>query len=324
MPLNKALICGFVIDRSGRATPVDSAGVDAWTPEAGWLWVHIDRSHDEAERWLAETANLDPLAVEALVADETRPRSVAIGDGMLVILRGVNLNAGADPEDMIAVRLWVEPMRIFSIRARRLMAIQDLRTQVEAGDVPPTPGAMMVRIADLMIDRMGPVLDEINDTVDQVEEDVVDAPSHESRAKIARLRRQAISLRRFLAPQREVLARLHSERTAILSDADRSELREVTERLTRSIEELDAAKDRAAVTQEELGGRISEQMNKNMYVLSIVAGIFLPLGLFTGLLGINVGGMPGVENDRAFAIVCIILLGLAGAAFWVFRRLRLL
>jgi zinc transporter len=65
-------------------------------------------------------------------------------------------------------------------------------------------------------------------------------------------------------------------------------------------------------------------MNRNMYVLSIVAGVFLPLGLFTGLLGINVGGIPGTNSDYAFVVVCALLLVVAGVVLLLFRRLRML
>jgi zinc transporter len=108
-----------------------------------------------------------------------------------------------------------------------------------------------------------------------------------------------------------------------LTDQDRTRLREVQDRLTRYVEELDSARDRAAVTQEELVGRISDQMNKNMYVLSLVAGIFLPLGLLTGLLGINVGGIPGEGESMAFAIVCVILLLMGVGVLFLFKRMRL-
>ena len=63
------------------------------------------------------------------------------------------------------------------------------------------------------------------------------------------------------------------------------------------IEELDAARDRAAVTQEELASRLAEQSNKRLYVLSVVAAVFLPLGLITGLLGVNLGGIPGTPGS---------------------------
>lgn len=60
-----------------------------------------------------------------------------------------------------------------------------------------------------------------------------------------------------------------------------------------------------------------------MFVLSIVDGIFLPLGLLTGLLGVNVGGIPGTENPSAFLVVCVILLVLGGLQVAVFKWMRL-
>jgi zinc transporter len=74
--------------------------------------------------------------------------------------------------------------------------------------------------------------------------------------------------------------------------------------------------------QEELAARVSEQINRNMYVLSIVAAVFLPLGLVTGYLGINVGGIPGADWRWAFAIVGLGLLAIAGFELWLFRRLK--
>jgi zinc transporter len=78
------------------------------------------------------------------------------------------------------------------------------------------------------------------------------------------------------------------------------------------------------VVQEELQNLLAERMNRTMYVLSLVTVVFLPLGLLTGLLGINVGGIPGTENDRAFTVVTVALVLLALVQLWFFRRRRLL
>jgi zinc transporter len=320
--LDQALISAFHFDGSGAVQELDAGAVEGSTPATGWTWLHLDRT--KAEDWLRGASGLDRLTVEALLEVETRPRCVAIGSGLMVILRGVNLNPGADPEDMISIRLWIDRDRVISLRARRLMVVQDLRDRMERGDVPTTSGSLLAAIASSMIDRMGPVLDDLNDAVDALEENVLDSPSHELRTQLSQLRRRAIGLRRFLAPQREVLARLQVDTSAFFTDSDRGRLREITDRLTRYIEELDAARERASVTQEELVGRMSDQMNRIMYILSIVTGIFLPLGLLTGLLGINVGGMPGVESDMAFTVVCIVLVVLFVAAMAIFRRLRLI
>ena len=99
--------------------------------------------------------------------------------------------------------------------------------------------------------------------------------------------------------------------------------RRLSDRLLRFVEDLDAVRDRAAVTQEELSARLAESMNRTMYVLSIVTAIFLPLGLLTGLLGVNVGGMPGEESEQAFAYVCV-LMGVMALGLWaLFRSKRL-
>ena len=82
------------------------------------------------------------------------------------------------------------------------------------------------------------------------------------------------------------------------------------------------ARERAAITQEELRSHLAEQMNKAMYTLSIVAAIFLPLSLLTGLLGINVAGIPGTENHWAFTIVTVAIVAMGiGLVAW-FKKIH--
>ena len=100
------------------------------------------------------------------------------------------------------------------------------------------------------------------------------------------------------------------------------QLREISDRLVRHIEDIDAVRERAALAQEELLSRVSEQMNERMYVLSMVAAVFLPLGFFTGLMGINVGGMPGVENNEAFWVVVALCVAVMLVLAVVFRWKR--
>jgi len=117
------LIAAYMLDGKGGARELTWTEVCAWTPDQGVLWVHLDRGGTETGRRLSEDIGFGPIRVEALMAEETRPRSVAHKDGLLVILRGVNLNPGADPEDMVGIRVWVDANRIVSVRKRKLMAI---------------------------------------------------------------------------------------------------------------------------------------------------------------------------------------------------------
>ena len=117
--------------------------------------------------------------------------------------------------------------------------------------------------------------------------------------------------------QRDAFAKLIIEKITWLDEDSRLRLREVSDRLIRHIEDLDAVRERAAVTQEELLSRLSDQMNTRMYVLSVVAAIFLPLGFLTGLLGINVGGIPGTDNPWAFLMFLVFIIGIfIGQMLW--------
>ena len=167
---------------------------------------------------------------------------------------------------------------------------------------------------------MSDTVDQSEDRVADLEEQVLEEGSTSLRFDLANLRRQTITLRRYLAPQRDAFAKLVIEKLGWLDDDSRLRLREISDRLIRHIEDLDAVRERAAVTQEELLSRLSEQMNTRMYVLSMVAAIFLPLGFLTGLLGINVGGIPGAENPWAFLLFLLFLVGIVVAQMLWFRH----
>ena len=83
-------------------------------------------------------------------------------------------------------------------------------------------------------------------------------------------------------------------------------------------------REKAAVIQDSMTTLLAERMNRTMLVLSIVAAIFLPLGLLTGLLGINVGGIPGTESPYAFWIVVLLLIVIGAGQIWLFRKLGLI
>jgi len=320
MANNDGLIAAYILDGKGGGQRVGWKEIQKWTPSDGLLWVHLKFEAPEAQRWIKEESQLEDVVGDALLADESRPRVTTFDDGVLVALRGVNLNPGADPEDMVSLRIWAEKNRIITTRRRKLLSVADLCSAVDKGKGPRTSGEFLEDVADRLMVRMGGVVDEVEDKAAELEEAVLTEESHELRPKLASIRRDAINLRRYMAPQREAIARLQSEKMSWLAEEDRVRLRETYDRLTRYIEDLDAARERAAVTQEELISRLSEQMDNRMYVLSIVAAIFLPLGFLTGLLGINVGGIPGSEYKAAFFVFCLLLVALVVIEVIIFKK----
>lgn len=322
------LICAYLLDGKGGGTSVEWADVNRWTPDGAPIWIHLDGTHGLTETWLRENGDLSSFVVDGLLASETRPRCDWFDDGLLLILRGVNLNPGAVPEDMVSIRIWVDKNRVISTRLRPLMAVQDIREQLSAGKGPLSTGHLVARLAARLTERMGPVIDELGDQLTDLEEQLVGVDGGEQpnlrgvRYTLVRLRRVAISLRRYIAPQRDALNRLSQMEESWLDRRVRGRLRETVDRVTRITEELDEVRERSAVIQDELMNRLSQRMERTMYVLTVVATIMLPLGFLTGLLGINVGGIPGADIGWAFWAVCGALTALVALEVWLFRRLK--
>ena len=314
------LIHAYLLDGAGGGRRLEMADIESWTPEQGVLWMHFDYTNEDAQQWLRDSAGLEELVADALLTEETRPRATLIDDGLLVALRAINMNPGAEPDDMVAIRLWVDNERIVSTRERVLFSARDIAEQLDAGKGPADAADFLVALADRIVWRISDTVDQCEDLVADLEDQVLDESSSSLRFDLATLRRQTITLRRYLAPQREAFAKLITEKIAWFDDDSRMRIREVSDRLIRNIEDLDAVRERAAVTQEELLSRLSDQMNTRMYVLSVVAAIFLPLGFLTGLLGINVGGIPGAENPWAFLMFLLLLVGIVVVQMLLFRH----
>jgi zinc transporter len=278
--------------------------------------------HPATRPWLqTELDYLDHIILDALLADETRPRLMEYRDGAMLILRGVNLNENADPEDMVSIRLWIDPHRIVSLRRRKLKAVGDVEERLLQGIGPKNAGDFITELCARMFARMEPVLSELDERTDDVEEKVMEEPDAELRREIIDIRKQAIMMRRYISPQRDVLAGLRNSDLPWLTNGHKRHLQESLDRVTRYVEDLDAIRERSQVVKDELANMLADKLNRNMYLLSVIAAIFLPLGFLTGLLGINVGGIPGSDNPDAFWIFGGILLALVAAQAALFRKL---
>ena len=286
-------------------------------------WVHLDADHPEADDWIIRhMPYLDDTVPQALTQPWTRSRAARIGNGALAILRGVNLNDGKDPEDMVAIRIWAEAERIVTMSRQRVRSLEDIAESITRGEGPTGTGEFLAVLAERLNARMEPLISDLDMETDALETQVIGHPDQTLRHRIVAMRLQVIELRRHAAPQREALLRLELDDHAFMDDNDRRHIHEAREKLTRLVENLDEMKDSLAVLREELSGQLSDRLNRHMYILSILSAIFLPLGFLTGLLGINVGGMPGADNPMAFWYVCGGLLVVVLLQLLILRRAR--
>ena len=239
-----------------------------------------------------------------------------------MLFRSNRANPG-EALELVPIHLWIDPYRVISLRDKDhfLMALRDIREQLVAGKGPVGPGDLFVQIAEKVVKYVEPMLDEMEEHADELDTTLLESDTRQCRAQLGDLRRRAISYRRFLAPQREAMFRLQVEETSWLSKRDKVKLREVTDKLLRHVEGLDALRDRTTILHEDLTAHVNEQIAKNSLRLAVVAALLLPPSLVAGLLGVNIGGIPGADSPLAFGILCLIVIVLMPLEYLLLRRL---
>lgn len=322
---NAALLHAFVLDGQGGARSIERSQLDSLQlAEQESLWLHWDRSQEQAQRWLRESSGLDEFSCDLLLEENTRPRLLPLPDHeLLVFLRGINRNPGAEPEDMVSVRIFADARRIISLRLRPLLATDALIADLQAGKGPRTSSELLLELARHLTSRVDDLVTELSeqldDEEDRLDEDECYRPDH---GLMLQVRRRAASLRRFLAPQRDLYAQLARNKQPWFVDDDDDYWNELNNRLTRYLEELELIRERVGLVLEAESSRLGERMNRIMYRFTVITGLFLPLSFLTGLLGINVGGIPGADNPTGFFVACGLMLLLAVGQLLLFRRWR--
>lgn len=323
MPPESFFHRGMVLDGSGAGRPVDAGGAKRWSPEQGVLVVELDRHNPQTEVWLSRTAGLDPRVVEVGLAHEPRARLTAAGGGLLVSMRGVNFSQVGDPEDMVALRGWFDAGRVVLLRGRPVLAVDDLAALLQRRAGPTSAGGVLVGLIDALTERIADTLDGMDQEADELEDSAeADEPAPDLRRRISALRSRSSVMRRHIVPQCDMVGRLAGEETALFTEADRHSLRENHEQLVRVVEDLNLLGERLVIAQEMLAARVNERLSRNTYVLSIVAAVFLPLGLVAGVLGVNLGGIPGRDDPRAFVVLCVALVVLVAVELALLRKMR--
>ena len=321
MNLDDALICAWRIN--GQASEALTARELEDSLPAGPLWLHLNRDEEGLGLWLERVAAVPNHVVAALLQEDTRPRCERFGQGLLLNLRGVNLNPNDDPEDMLALRIWATPDLIITLRKRPLMTVQALRERLQEGHGPFSLGNLLVTLVSGVMDRLAARIEALEEELDSLEENWSKG-GRQPVDEVSLLRWRVVRVRRFMTPQLNALDALVHAPPEGFSEHDQAFLANIVDTGHRLLEDLEELRDRASIMRDDISNELSQRMNRNMYTFTVLAGIFLPLGFITGLLGVNVGGIPGADKPVAFWELCGVLALLFLGELILLRRMRML
>ncbi|MDR1026069.1 MAG: hypothetical protein LBL47_01595, partial [Lactobacillus sp.] len=208
--------------------------------------------------------------------------------------------------------------------SRRIASIDTVLSRIEDKTlVVSSPMECFLEIADQITADIVDNISDLSDEADDLETEVLSADADRDaklRAEVSRQRRKVVSIRRYLVPMQNVYINMKNDKIDWLTDDNRRDLRELYNKATKAIEDLDYTRDHLLVSFEELQSKVNVRISRIMYFFSVVTVIFLPLTFVTGLLGINVEGIPFSDSEYAFFSVTGILILTAISLVWFLKK----
>lgn len=316
------LICGFRLRPDGPVEPI-SCRPSEWenSDDAAPVWLHFSLADARAQRWIASCERLPPAARGRLLSDDRHIGLRPVGSGLAGMLGDVGFEFESDPEHLGLLHVYVDEYWIVTARIHPLKVADQLRREFLDGAIAPTPLFVLIRFAE----ELGELFDGIAltqaDLVDDIEDSVLKNRLREG-GDLGRVRRLVARLRRHVAAQRQALSQVVHRPPAWSSDGEIEQLRRAFERTEVVAQDLEATQERARLLQEEISNSLGEATNRNLYVLSIVTAIFMPITLITGIFGMNVGGLPWLLDTAGFAWVMVGMALTAGITLSVLHWRR--
>lgn len=318
---DRGLICGYQLQEQGPAREVTADGiVQALAQPDKVTWLHFNLSDARARRWLLDAAFL-PAALREVLQDHDENRRVESTDGgLLLVISDFTYEDESDPSEVAALWCYAGRQLLITARLHALKSSDELRQRMRTGINAASGIELAAQLLDIRTARIKQLASDMTRQLDDIEDEILAGNIRQQRAQLGRSRRLCARLRREFAPERADLVRLLHRSTQPLAEADRGMLESSVENLAFAIEEIAEIYERAKLLQEELASRLAENTGRNLYVLSLLTAVLLPMTLITGVYGMNVAHLPGANS---FWLVLLLILASGGVTlallFW--RRL---
>jgi len=279
----------------------------------GEAWLDIERADGDGLGWLASQGGLDDQIVRRLLEPAPTTYWRRFGQGLHLNVHSTLPDAEASEGASVDYGIWLEPDRIITVRHGRVPALEKAAEACSQGTGPSSSWGLLVFLLSEGVSRVEHDLLELSAAIDRLEDDVLTGEGDPPIDRVAELQRRLVYARRSRVPLANVVGFISSQPDSLTDEALRDELEGLANLVAQQQDLLGLSIERASALQGQIRDQLADSMNNATYRFTWVATVFLPLSFLTGLLGINVAGIPGDHDPLGFWLVCGVLCVVAAS-----------
>jgi magnesium transporter len=292
----------------------------------GTTWINIDGLHETGIlETIGERLGLHPLVLEDIVNIHQRPKQEDYQDYLYIVLKMLDFDQRKHHIGVEQISLVLGPNYVLSFQERVGDIFDPVRERIRQGKGrirAAGPPYLAYALLDAVVDNYFVLLERIGDTIEDLEDDLIDNPTPELMQHIHALKREMIILRKAVWPTREVVSGLERADTPLVGHEIAHFLRDVYDHTIQVVDAVESFRDMLSGYQDLYLSSLSNKMNEVMKVLTIAATIFVPLTFVAGVYGMNFEYMPELHWKWSYLVFWIVMLILGGGMAVFFRRRR--
>jgi magnesium transporter len=301
----------------------------ALTEPAGLLWLDIvAASPEQCAHLLREIFQFHPLAVDDALEETHGPKVDDWESYIYIVLHEVEFHAAeAEPFRTHEIDVFLGANFVVTFQSKQTQALEHVWEACERDGrpLPRTAGRLLYRMTDELASGYLPVVERMDDEIDEIEAGIFDSPRPEELERIFSLKRSLPHFRRILSPQREVLNKLARGDYAVLLPEDKIYFRDVYDHFVRLYDITEGLRDLVSGVLDAYLSMVSNRMNEVMKVLTIITTLFMPLAFLSGFFGMNffepsIDLHPWTGRAALIATLVAMILMPAGMVWWMRRR----
>ncbi|HTJ99973.1 MAG TPA: CorA family divalent cation transporter [Bordetella sp.] len=318
------LICAF---RFGNGQPVrlNWADIQDAPPAAPgeFTWLHLKIADSRIHDWLEQAQDIPEAARVFLAGRDTRPRLHVTDDGVYGLLVDMKMDTDAQDDEKGVLHFFMDGTRLITVRTRALHSTDRLRRLIEEGADYDCTLNLLAGLLQCLHEGFLEKLEALTDEVDDIEASVLSDRQEADRSALSAVRRQLAEFRRYINPERNILGRLCTLGHHWADSQAQDHLAQVIDALHGLAGTIDALYERAKLLQEEIASQMAEEMNRNLMVLSILTALLMPGTLLSGIFGMNMADVPGLQAPGAFWWVLCLMAALGAGMLLLLKKLKL-
>lgn len=293
--------------------------------EEALLWVILDMPTSDELDILKSVFHFHPLTIEDSEKDDGQPPKIDdFGNYVFIITRSIHADKNLTQMDAHELNIFLGANYLVTVtHVEEPLAINAVFDRLQRDERLSSFGAdyLCHAVLDALVDAYTPVIDQMDEEIEKLEDKVLSRPHPKTMARILDLKHAIMELRRTVSPMREVMNRLSRDEFAVIDAQSRIYFRDVYDHLVRMLDLTDSIRDIVSGTMDIYLNSTSLRLNEVMRALTVVSTIFLPITFLAGVYGMNFTHMfPTYDWKYGFAVFCLVCVLVAVGMLAWFRR----